>query len=213
MALSYPLAWPSSRNLARIAFTQVTFVGASASPFNGAGQTYGWEGAGLLRAQCSLPPMKRAYAEDWVGFLLGLNGQEGSFLMPADTVNTSPRGSFAGSPKVKGAHAAGVRSVALDGFTLSAASVALRGDWVQFGSGSSSRLHKVVKDLSADGAGEGTLELWPPVRAALADNDTFVTASPKGLFMLAPGQAAEWSIDTAQIYGLQFNVIEDLRDL
>lgn len=212
MALSYPLTWPTELGLASIVLRSSNVVGKAASKFTRQSQTYGWARAQQFSADISLPAkMTRANAEAWVAFLLSLYGAEGSFLMPADTVNTSPSGSWAGSPKIKGAHAAGARTLAMDGFTPSAPNVAKRGDWLQVGSGSSSRLHKVLKDTNADGSGEASVEVWPSVRSALADDAAIVTSSPKGLFMLAGD--FEYSIEECIAYGLQFSAVEDLRDL
>lgn len=205
MALSYPLALPvllSERDIT-IAFT--TVVGVSVSPFTKEQQIYAHPGD-VMSAEIGLAPMRRADAETWIGFLLALNGPEGTFLM-GESLNTSPRGTWAGSPKVVGPLAAGVRSVPMDGFSVGATVKA--GDWFQTGTGASTHLHKVVQDATADGSGLLTLEIRPPLRAALADNATFVTASPKGLWRLASPQT-QWSIGLAQIYGIQFTCMEAL---
>jgi hypothetical protein len=206
MALSYPLTFPTTKVAVDISLSANSRVGESHSPFTEESQVYAHAGM-LFAAAVSLPPMVRADAEDYVAFLLGLNGVEGTFLMAGDPINTSPRGTWAGSPKVLNAHAAGVRSITMDGFTAGA--TVKNGDWFQSGTGSSSRLHKVVKDATADGAGLLTLEVWPSTRAALADNDTFTTASPKGVWRLASNER-RWDIGRAQKYGISFNCREAL---
>lgn len=202
MALTFPLSLPSV-GLRSIAFRAQSVVGLSESPFTLEQQLYEHQGEGW-GADVKLPRMRRADAEPWVAFLLGLRGIAGTFLM-GDPINTSPRGTWAGSPKVLGAHAARVATIAMDGFT--AAATVKAGDWFQTGTGANTHLHKVVLDATADGAGLLTLEIWPRTRAALADNDTFVTASPKGLWRLASNER-EWSIELAQMYGLSFSCVE-----
>lgn len=203
MALSYPLAAPTVKGPSGVEFGALSAAGMSQSPITFEQQVYVHPGM-LLTMEVRLPPMKRAAAEEWVAFLLALNGHEGTFLM-GDTVNTSPRGTWAGSPLVNGSHAARARSIAMDGFTAGATVKA--GDWFQVGSGASTHLHKIVQDATANGSGVATLEIWPSLRATLADNASLTTASPKGLWRLA-GNASKWSIELAQSYGLSFSAIE-----
>ena len=202
MALTFPLSLPSV-GLRTILFRARSVVGLSESPFTLEQQLYEHQGEGW-GADVTLPKMRRPDAEPWVAFLLGLRGIAGTFLM-GDPVNTSPRGTWAGAPKVLGAHAARVATIAMDGF--SAAATVKAGDWFQTGSGSLTHLHKVVQDATADGAGLLTLEIWPRTRAALADNDTFVTSSPKGLWRLTTNER-EWSLELAQLYGIRFSCVE-----
>ena len=205
MAITYPLDLPAELVTRGMRFRAVSAVGVSASPFTGAQQVYSHAGE-TWALDFDLPPMKRADAEPCVAFLLALNGREGIFVA-GDPLNTSPRGTWAGSPLVNGAHAAGVKTVVLDGFTAAATGKA--GDWIQFATGASRRLHKVVQDFTADGSGNATIEIWPRTRAALANNDAFVTSSPKGIFRLA-SNVREWSIEIAQLYGLQFSAVDAL---
>jgi hypothetical protein len=205
MALSYPLTFPTVQMPVSTKFRASSAVGVSVSPFTKEQQIYAHQGDALA-VDIQMPPMERDDAETVVGFLLALNGMEGTYLL-GDPANTGPRGTWAGSPKVFGAHAAGVKSVAMDGF--SAGATVKAGDWFQTGSGSSTHLHKLVQDATADGSGLLTLEIRPPLRAALADNATFVTSGPKGLWRLASNDI-EWSIEGAQLYGVQFSAIEAL---
>ncbi len=205
MALSYPLALPTVNVARRIAIRGRSVVGESVSPFTLSQQHYVHQGQCWL-ADVQLPAMKRADAEEWIGFLLALNGKQGTFLM-GEPVNTSPRGTWAGSPKVLGAHATGVTSIAMDGYSVGA--TVKRGDWFQTGTGSSTHLHKLTQDATADGSGLLTLEVFPRTRAALADNDTFDISSPQGLWRLMENET-EWSIDLAQIYGVAFSCVEAL---
>jgi hypothetical protein len=200
MALSYPLSLPSTSTPAAITIRGRSSVGMSASPFSFSQQVYAHQGD-AWEADIELPPMKRAAAEEWVAFLLGLNGMEGTFLM-GDPVNTSPRGTWnTGTPLVNGASQTG-RTLVIDGIS---GKTAKAGDWFQLGSGSSARLHKVVQDLS----GNGSLEIWPRLRSSPVDNDPLTVTSPVGLWRLA-SNTREYSIGQAQIYGIRFSAIEAL---
>jgi hypothetical protein len=108
---------------------------------------------------------------------------------------------------VLGAHAARVKTIAMDGF--SAAATVKAGDWFQIGSGANTHLHKVVQDATADGSGLLTLEIWPRTRAALADNDTFVTSSAKGIWRLAEN-SRRWTLEDVRIGGIAVAAIEAL---
>jgi len=180
----------------------------SRSPFAAGAQSYTWP-AEMWTAQLLLPPMSRAQAEDWIGWLVSLNGMEGS-LLAGDPLGASPRGTWAGSPLVNGAIAAGARSFAADGFTAGA--TGKRGDWLQFGSASSARLHKVAKDFTANGSGQATIDIWPRTRYVIADNASFITASAVGLWQLA-SNAVPWSLGPLLFSGLQIPLVEDLRGL
>jgi hypothetical protein len=198
--MPYPLTFPSTKAPARIALRARSAVGMSMSPFTFAPGDM-WE------ADVVTPKMLRADAEVWVAFLLALNGREGTFLM-GEPVNTTPQGTWAGqSPLVFEAHDAGVKTVTVDGLT--AASTGIAGDWLQFGTGADSHLHKLTQDFTANGSGEATIEFWPALREALADNAGITLANPKGVFRLA-SNVREWSIDIGRSYGFQFSCVEDV---
>lgn len=205
MALSYPLSLPS-KGPARMVFRGGSVVGVSASPFSREQQVYAHQGD-WWEVDVSLPPMERANAEAWIGFLLGLNGREGTFLL-GDPVNTATRGVGTGSPLVKGASQTG-KTLLTDGWTISQTGILKAGDWLQLGSGSSTRLHKIVQDADSDGSGNATLEIWPRLRESPADNAALTVASAKGLWRLA-GNLREWSLERAGKYGLSFNAVEAL---
>ena len=206
MAHTYPLNLPAGNAIADLTIHAASAVAASMSPFTFEQQVFVHMGQ-IWRADVELKPMKRADAAAWRAFFLALNIRQGTFLM-GHPVETSPRGTWAGAPKVLGAHAAGVTTIAMDGFT--AAATVKTGDQFQIGSGATTHLHEVTLDATADGGGLLTLEIWPRTRAALADNDTFVTSNPKGLWRLDMDEA-QWNYALGQIYrGLAFSAIEAL---
>jgi hypothetical protein len=207
MSISYPLALPSTTDIARMDFAMDSLVGESLSPFSGTEQTYVWAGDGWGMA-IDLVPMARATAEAWVAFLAALNGKEGSFLA-GDPLNTSPRGVGGGSPQVNGAGQVG-RSLLVKNAPLSTSNWLRKGDWIQLGSGATARLHKNLNDVNTDGGGLVTLDIWPRLRFSPANSDPIVISSPVGLWMLADNQRA-WSLEQAQLYGLRVSCKEDLR--
>jgi len=204
MGISYPLSMSVLRTPRRIKFNTMSNVAMSQSPFTGAQQVYAHAGQ-YWSAEVQLPPMKRADAEAWLGFILSLNGAEGTFLM-GDPVNTTPRGTATGTPVVKGASQTG-NTLTTDGWSNSITGIMKAGDWFQLGTGLTSTLHKMRQDANSDGVGEAVLEFWPAMRTAPADNAALTISSPRGLWRLADNQQS-WDLDLASIYGLSFNCVE-----
>jgi hypothetical protein len=207
--ITYPVSLPAELGFAEMRITPNSAVAMTQSPFTGEQQIFVnpsefWQG------EFSLPEnMSRARGAACIGFLLSLNGREGTFLA-GDPTGTSPRGSWAGSPKVLGAHAAGVKTIAMDGFTPTQTGVAKSGDWFQIGSGSTTHLHQVVKDADSDAGGLATIEIWPMLRAALADNDTFITASAKGIWRLTVNGVPWTLLPDVRVGGIVIPCIEAL---
>jgi len=183
-----------------------TIVGVSASPFTAQQQVYKHQGE-WWEAEVTLPPMKRATAEQVSAFLLKMKGRYGTFLL-GDPANTSPRGVGTGTPLVNGAGQTG-SSLVTDGWTVSTTGILKAGDWIQLGTASSTTLHKVLDDVNSDGSGNATLELFPRIRTSPDDDAAITVSSPKGIWRLASNQM-EYSIDEASVYGITFACIEAL---
>ena len=192
MAISYPLTLPSHTGVRSIELRAINAVAYSASPFTFAGQAHAYSGQMWL-ADITLPAMRIADAETWLGFLLSLKGQYGTFLLGNPTC-TAPRGT-ATSATVSGSAGSGSVSVTMSGTLLA-------GDYIQLGSGSDATLHKVLQDQS----GSGTLEIWPSLRKARSSVSATLT-NAKGLFRLSSNEQA-WSVTEASTYGITFSARE-----
>lgn len=206
MAISYPISLPSKPQPSSISISKKTAMSSSTSPSSFAPQIYIWSGQ-LWAFEFNWPPCKRAVAEPLVAALSSLNGMEGSVLL-GDTANLTPRGIATGTPLVNGASQTGY-DLATKGWTASQTGIMLRGDWLQLGTGNTSRLYKVMADANSDGSGNATLTLWPMLRSSPANNAAIVISSPKSKFMLVSGD--KWDIDAAKIYGISASFVEDLR--
>ncbi len=206
MAISYPLALPSMFKVARITLRANNTVGESVSPFSAEQQIYVHQGQ-WWQAEIQLPKLARDDAEDFAGWLFSLRGKEGSFLM-GDPSAATPRGSAGGTPLVDGAGQTGL-TLAVKGGPLSTTSWLKVGDYIQLGTGSSSRLHKVLVAANTDGAGKTTLDIWPRLRSSPADGAAIVVSAAKGLWMLA-SNASEYEIEPAMQYGFSFACRERL---
>jgi hypothetical protein len=203
MAITYPISPPAAPAARRIRMRAVSVVAITQSPFVLTQEAQVWPGQNW-QIDVSLPPMKRADAESWLGFLLSLNGMEGTFTLDIPTAKT-PRGPALGSPVADGTQAARARTLATKGWTANQTPVLRVGDFIQIGTGANTRLHKVLVDANSDGTGRASLEIFPGLRAAgIADNAAIVTSNCKNLWRLVSNETP-WDIDIAQIYGLEFS--------
>lgn len=166
------------------------------SPFTGAQQVFAWPGQ-WWEVLITLPPMRDAQAGPWQAFLLSLNGREGTFFL-GDSVRKAPLGNVTGTLTVDTGAVANSTTLPISGAT----GTFLAGDWMQVGTSSSARLHRVVKVNSA-----ASVEVFPRLRSAYAGGTSIVTASPVGLFRLvAP---VPWVYDPAKFCeGLSFSAME-----
>ena len=209
MAETYPLALPTHTGIAQIRLLARDVVGVSTSPFNLKQRVFRHPGQ-RWEADITLPPMKREDAEQWATFLLRLRGQYGTFLL-GDPSASTPRGSAAtapGTPRVNGADQTG-DELDIDGIPTSGGDYLKAGDYIQLGSGATATLHKVLEDVSIDGSGEATLNLWPKVRTAPADDASITVSGAQGVFRLAANEV-NWDINQATVFGITFGAVEAL---
>lgn len=205
MAITYPLSLPQTRAEAALRFGGRANAAVTPSPFSFREEVQVWQGQKWF-ASCSLRPMLEPDARLWIAFLLSLNGREGTFLM-GDPLRTSPRGAGTGTPLVNGAGQTG-QSLVTDGWTPS--TLVLRaGDYIQLGSGSTATLHAVLADVTANGSGQATLDIWPRLRTSPSDNAPITLTNPMGRWRLAVNDMA-WDVQSAQRYGLSFSAEEAL---
>lgn len=206
MAISYPLSLPTASGIMRVRLVANNVVGVAQSPFTASQQVYKYPGQ-FWEADITLPPMKRLDAEYWISFLLKLNGPFGTFLM-GDPNGATARGVATGTPLVNGGGQTG-NELITDGWTPDTTGILKAGDYIQLGTGATSRLYKVLDDVNSDGSGNATLTLWPDLRSAPNDDASIVVSNPKTVFRLNSGQAT-WDISEATIYGLTFGAREAL---
>lgn len=193
MALSYPLAMPSSPTFREVTYVPMTVVGAKRSPFTGQRQTYVWPGQ-WWAIKAVLPPIKDdSEADAWIAWKLGLNGQQGTFNLGPSTRKT-PRSTWAGSVQI----GAGVTALSTTVVFQGGSGTPAVGDWFQVGT----VLHRVVQVNSAT-----NVDVWPRTRSAYAQTTAVVISSPKGLFCLADNDM-QWTVDVAKHTGLTLNAVE-----
>ena len=192
MALSYPLTTPTTIGIESIELRAVNAVAISQSPFTYKQQVVS-HGGQKWEASISIPSVHRDKAAQWKAMLVGLKGQTGTFLL-GDPDYATPQGTVS-SCVLSGAAGSDSAVVVMTG-TLKA------GDYIQLGTGSSSKLHQVLLDQS----GNGTIQIWPSLRSTYS-NATVVFNSPKGVFRLATNMTS-WTINNASTYGISFEAVE-----
>ena len=203
MAISYPLSLPNVTSFSSARMTARSVVGVSRSPFTGAQQVQKHQGQ-WWEWEAHLVPMARASAEEWIAFMLSLNGQQGTFLL-GDPLGATARGVASGTPLVKGASQTG-NSLITDGWTASQTGILKAGDYFQLGAASNSKLYKVLADANSDGSGDATFDIFPSINTAVADDTALTVSSAKGLFRLASNEMG-FDLQQAQRYGIAFSAI------
>lgn len=206
---SYPLEFPSGLVVDSLRITPRDAVSRSESGSSFEDQVYDWGGE-MWTLEGTLPLLERADAEAMICFLLQLKGRYGTFLYPMQDAAT-PRGTWeaSGSPAqvlVDGSGQTG-HTLALKGLAPNQAGAAKQGDYINTGSGSTTRLHKILADANADGDGKMTVSIWPGHRNdPVADNTVVTTSNCKGLFRLPKNYG--WDIDANRHYLLPFGALE-----
>jgi hypothetical protein len=192
MALSYPLATPTTIGIESIELRAVNAVAVSQSPFTYKQQVIS-HGGQKWEASVNIPSVHRDKAAEWKAMLVGLKGQAGTFLL-GDPDYATPQGTVS-SCVLSGNAGEDNATVVMTG-TLKA------GDYIQLGGGSSAKLHQVLLDQD----GDGTIQIWPSLRSTYS-SATVTFNSPKGVFRLATNMTS-WSINNASIYGISFEAVE-----
>lgn len=193
---TYPLVWPTQTGLTGAKIRRNKVTSASTSPHTGTQQVYGLPGD-WWECDVTFPLMVRGDADPWIGWLLSLDGQLGTCLIPPLNGHT-PKGSAAGTPGtpvVAGINQTGT-SLAISGLPHGAAGYLKSGDWFSLGSGFTRRLHRLVTDADSDGSGDSTLQFRPALRESPANGDPVYVANATGRFRLVQGVTEE-DIDNA----------------
>lgn len=204
MTITYPRTLPSHTGLMNVTLRAVNQTSMTMSPFTYKQQIYNHAGQ-RWEAEVQLPPMRRTNAEQWIAWLLSLNGRSGTFLM-GDPLGCTARGALGGTPVVNGSSQTG-SSISIDGCSNSITAWMKAGDYIQLGAASTATFHKVLQDVNTNASGQATLDIWPSIRTAPADGATVITSNTVGRFRLNAGEQ-NWSINNASVYGITFAAVE-----
>ncbi len=209
MPINYPLTFPVDKGLARIILRAKSAVSLTSSPFTGQQDVQVWTGQ-WWELNASFPPLSNTDFDNIISFFLSLNGSEGTFLF-GDPKKATPRGSAStapGTPTVNGAGQTG-QDLNCTGAPVNATNYLRAGDYIQLGSGSSSKLHRSLTDINSDASGNFTVTIWPKLRASPGNNDPITVSNTVGLWRLRNNQT-EWNTVPLVPYNLSFEAVEAL---
>ena len=197
MAISYPLALPTVTGFRSLEIQAATVVSMNRSPFTGAQQVYAWPGQ-WWQLTINLPAMPQAMAATWAAFFLALNGTEGTFYL-GPSIRKVTGGNKTGTVTVDTGATANSTTLPITG---GAGNFAV-GDWLQVGTTTAARLHRVTQ------VNVGSVDVFPRLRSAYASGTAITYTNPVGIFRLSAIPSE--SYDSRKICeGLTFSAEESL---
>lgn len=204
---SYPLTLPTSpSNFVTSEWRIIRTVAYTESPFTYGQQVAKYQGS-VWQTTVTLPPMNRADAGAWQSFFMQLNGRFGTFLLGDPDAKTIQGGATT-VISVNGDHSVGAYDVVVDGADTSTV-IFKKGDYVQFGSGATSKLHMIVADITSDASGNATLQIEPPLKTALTDDDVVTYSDTKAVMRMDANELG-WNANNVSLYGISFSCTESL---
>ena len=204
-APTYPLTVPASPYYQKSTWALQRKTAISLSPFSGAQQVFEYDYA-LWSATVTLPPMLRSDAGNWQSFILKCHGRVGTFLI-GDPDARTPRGNISGSVTLGSNASVGDYTVTLATSQTSQVNVFRAGDYLQFGSGATSKLHMIVDDANSDSSGNVNVNIEPAIKTAVSSGQTVVYNNPKGVFRMVNPEIS-WDADELSKYGISFVIME-----
>ena len=201
---SYPLTMPTAPAFKTSDWSISRTVSIASSPFTYKQQVAEFPGS-LWSTTVSLPPMLREQAVLWQVFFMQLHGISGTFAI-GDPDSKTIRGGLDSTIRVNGAHSVGAYSIAIENATASTL-ILKQGDYLQFGSGATSKLHMVVTDCTSNGSGEATVEIEPALKSALVNDSAIVYSDTKAIMRMDSNELT-WSADQLSLYGITFSCTE-----
>lgn len=206
MSVPLLLELPTSACVASVTMTLRRVTGVTFSPFTLEEQSFKWPGE-VWEIDFSMPPFtNRAIAADWQAFALRLQGRWNHFLM-GDPSARAPRGVATGTPLVATGVTTGSNILPTSGWVPNVTGILLKGDYIQVGSGSTSRLHMLVEDANSDGAGAALLNVEPAIKEAPSIGSAIVINNPRGVFRLKD-DSYSWTVAPGPVYRLSFAATE-----
>ena len=204
---SYPLTLPTSpSNFVTSEWRIIRTVAYTESPFTYGQQVAKYQGS-VWQTTVTLPPMNRADAGAWQSFFMQLNGRFGTFLLGDPDAKTIQGGATT-VISVNGDHSVGAYDVVVDGADTSTV-IFKKGDYVQFGSGATSKLHMIVADITSDASGNATLQIEPSLKTALTDDDVVTYSNTKAVMRMDSNELG-WNANNVSLYGISFSCTESL---
>lgn len=175
----------------------------TSSPFSYKQQVLTYSGQ-RWSIDASLPPLNKADADVWRAFFTKLNGRENTFTV-GDPLSKTAKGEAGGTPLINGASQTG-SSLNVDGCTTSQTDWLKAGDYIQLGTGGDARLFMVTDDVDSDVSGEATINIWPDINVAYADDTAVVVSNTVGAFRLTQDRIT-FDIDNNSFTKISFSAV------
>lgn len=204
MAITYPHAMPSQLDFAQSDWRKTDVTQAVQSPFTGQSQVVDFGGQ-WREVTLTLRAKKRAEAQKWDAWLTALKGHKGTFLL-GHPMRPVPLGLATGAPLVRGGGQTG-GSLVIDGLGNNLSGWLLAGDLFHIGTGADTQLYEVLQDVATNGSGIATMDIWPDLRSAPADNAPLTVTAARGLFRRA-SNVTSWLADKDGISRRSFDAVE-----
>ncbi len=189
MAITYPITFPTTVAPSEFSLEFRPQQGIAVSPFSGQAQSYTHNGI-VWYATVQLPPMTNNQLREYHGFLVALNGVEGSFTCPTFGYST-PAGTQNANFNLASDEDLYSKELSVDGMTASA--TLIRGDILSI----ADRIYMITEDVTASGSGTATIKISHGLRAAASSGAAVNVIWPVGTWRLEPSQ----SIAQSQMIG------------
>lgn len=176
------------------------------SPISGSVQTAELTG-GKWIATFNLVTLTRADAQKWIAFLVKLRGITGRFFVHDPSVAIALGDLTGSTPVINGGGQTG-KSLLATGFATSTTGVLLTGDSIAFDTATWRERHIVTTDVDSDSSGNATIPLAFPMRESPIQGDPLITTNASCIMRLINNEQANWDVQTALRFGIQFSAIE-----
>jgi len=177
------------------------------SPLDGTVQTLEMPGA-VWELTVSWETLNSDDMRVLAAFLASLRGGAGRFYYSPATW-APRRATGGGSPTINGASQSG-STLATAGWTASGQAMRA-GDWLSYTDTSSRlRLHMVTSDTNANGSGQASLPITPPIRRAGSSGAAVDVATPSGVFRLPDDATPEMQVKPPMLGSVTLTMVEAL---
>ena len=201
------LTFPTIRRPSRASYRLRGNTQTHRSPLDGTEQTLEMPGA-VWELTVSWESLDATDTRILAAFLADLRGAAGRFYY-SPAVWSPRRAAGGGAPVVNGAGQSGAALIT-DGWTPSG-QVALAGDWLSFDDAlGRRRLHMATATAAANGSGQATIAITPPIRRAPSDNAPVEVAAPSGVFRLPTDDAPEMQLRPPMLGSVTLTMVEAL---
>ena len=146
-------------------------------------------------------------AGPWQSLMLQLRGKVNQLAM-YNIGRPVPVGTMRGVMTLA-ATAQGATSLALSAAGQAAATL-VSGDYLGFGSGLTQQVVMVVANATADGSGNITVTIEPPLRNAFVAGSAVTWNYPCALFRRKDTKT-QWDYDSTMVSGMMLDLLEDVR--